>query len=32
MQILVKKDSFLGHIISKGEISIDPSKVNDVLS
>jgi hypothetical protein len=24
--------SFLGHVISKGGISVDPSKVQDVLS
>jgi hypothetical protein len=28
----LKEVSFLGHIISEGEISIDPSKVKDVLS
>jgi hypothetical protein len=28
----LKQDSFLGHVISKGGISIDPSKVQDVLS
>jgi hypothetical protein len=28
----LKEISFLGHIISEGGISIDPSKVNDVLS
>jgi hypothetical protein len=28
----LKEDSFLGHIIFEGGISIDPSKVNDVLS
>jgi hypothetical protein len=28
----LKEVSFLGHIISEGGISIDPSKVNDVLS
>jgi hypothetical protein len=28
----LKKVSFLGHIISEGGISVDPSKVNDVLS
>jgi hypothetical protein len=28
----LKEDSFLGHIISEGGISIDPSKVKDVLS
>jgi hypothetical protein len=28
----LKEVSFLSHIISEGEISIDPSKVKDVLS
>jgi hypothetical protein len=28
----LKEISFLGHIISEGGISVDPSKVNDVLS
>jgi hypothetical protein len=28
----LKKVSFLGHFISKGGISVDPSKVQDVLS
>jgi hypothetical protein len=28
----LKQVAFLGHIISKGGISIDPSKVQDVLS
>jgi hypothetical protein len=28
----LKQVAFLGHIISKGEISVDPSKVQDVLS
>jgi hypothetical protein len=28
----MKQDAFLGHIISKGGISMDPSKVQDVLS
>jgi hypothetical protein len=28
----MKKDAFLGHVISKGGISLDPSKVQDVLS
>jgi hypothetical protein len=32
MRILVKKVSFLGHIISEGGISVDPSKVKSVLS
>jgi hypothetical protein len=32
MRILVKKNSFLGHIISEGGISLDPSKVKSVLS
>jgi hypothetical protein len=29
---LVERVSFLGHIISEGGISVDPSKVKDVLS
>jgi hypothetical protein len=28
----MKQVSFLGHVISKGGISMDPSKVQDVLS
>jgi hypothetical protein len=28
----MKQVTFLGHIISKGGISMDPSKVQDVLS
>jgi hypothetical protein len=28
----MKQDAFLGHVISKGGISLDPSKVQDVLS
>jgi hypothetical protein len=28
----LKEVSFLGHIISEGEISVDPSKVKSVLS
>jgi hypothetical protein len=28
----MKQVSFLGHVISKGGISVDPSKVQDVLS
>jgi hypothetical protein len=28
----LKKVTFLGHVISKGGISVDPSKVQDVLS
>jgi hypothetical protein len=28
----MKKVAFLGHIILKGGISVDPSKVQDVLS
>jgi hypothetical protein len=29
---LVKRILFLGHIISEGGISVDPSKVKDMLS
>jgi hypothetical protein len=32
MQIWLKEVSFLGHIISEGVISVDPSKVKSVLS
>jgi hypothetical protein len=28
----LKQVAFFGHVISKGEISIDPSKIHDVLS
>jgi hypothetical protein len=28
----MKQVTFLGHVISKGRISVDPSKVQDVLS
>jgi hypothetical protein len=28
----MKQDAFSGHVISKGGISMDPSKVQDVLS
>jgi hypothetical protein len=28
----MKQVAFIGHIISKGGISVDPSKVQDVLS
>jgi hypothetical protein len=28
----LKQDYFLGHIISEGGISVDPSKIQDVLS
>jgi hypothetical protein len=28
----MKQVAFLGHVISKGGISMDPSKVQDVLS
>jgi hypothetical protein len=28
----MKKVAFLGHVTSKGGISVDPSKVQDVLS
>jgi hypothetical protein len=28
----MKQVTFLGHVISKGGISVDPSKVQDVLS
>jgi hypothetical protein len=28
----MKQAAFLGHVISKGGISVDPSKVQDVLS
>jgi hypothetical protein len=31
-QFWLKEVSFIGHIISEGEISVDPSKVKDVLS
>jgi hypothetical protein len=28
----LKQIAFLGHIVSKGGISVDPSKIQDVLS
>jgi hypothetical protein len=28
----MKQVAFIGHVISKGGISVDPSKVQDVLS
>jgi hypothetical protein len=28
----MKQFTFLGHVISKGGISVDPSKVQDILS
>jgi hypothetical protein len=28
----LKQVAFIGHVISKGDISVDPSKVQDVLS
>jgi hypothetical protein len=31
-EFLMKQVAFLGHVISKGGISVDPSKVQDVLS
>jgi hypothetical protein len=31
-EFLLEQVAFLGHIISKGGISMDPSKVQDVLS
>jgi hypothetical protein len=31
-QFWIKEVAFLGHVISKGGISVDPSKVQDVLS
>jgi hypothetical protein len=31
-EFCLKQVTFLGHIISKGGISVDPSKVQDVLS
>jgi hypothetical protein len=31
-EFCLKEVSFLGHIISEGEISVDPSKIKDVLS
>jgi hypothetical protein len=31
-EFLLKKVAFLGHVISNGGISVDPSKVQDVLS
>jgi hypothetical protein len=31
-EFLLKQIAFLGHVISKGGISVDPSKVQDVLS
>jgi hypothetical protein len=31
-EFLVKQVAFLGHVISKGGIFVDPSKVQDVLS
>jgi hypothetical protein len=32
MRVCSEQVSFLGHIISKGGISVDPSKIQDVLS
>jgi hypothetical protein len=31
-EFLLKEDPFLGHVISEGEISVDLSKIEDVLS
>jgi hypothetical protein len=31
-EFLMKQAAFLGHVISKGGISVDPCKVEDVLS
>jgi hypothetical protein len=30
--VLVEASGFLSHVISKGGISVDPSKIQDVLS
>jgi hypothetical protein len=32
VRVLDEASCFLGHVISKGGISVDPSKVQDVLS